>query len=112
MIEPLREIDDVIGDAPSNRYGNARSLHIQDLLRPIHGKVNELAVAVNDLETVVYEGPDDFMEDLDDEDDCCACDEDNRAWKETDPFVERLHHLSTSQLEHLLVGRLACSAPL
>jgi hypothetical protein len=65
-------------------------------------QLDELADAVNDLEAMVYEGPNDFMEDLDDEDDCCACDEDNRAWKETDPFVERLHHLSTGQLEHLL----------
>ena len=58
-------------------------------------KINELIDAVNDLEAVVYEAPDDSMKDLDD-------DEDDRAWKETDPFVERLHHLSTSQLEHLM----------
>jgi len=105
MIEPLREIDDVINDAPSNRYGNAQSRRIEDILRPIHGKVNELTDAVNDLQAVVHEGPEDFMSDLDDEDDesACACDDDAaRPWRETEPFVERLHHLSTSQLEHLL----------
>jgi hypothetical protein len=67
--------------------------------------VNRLEDAMNDLEAVVHEGPNDFMSDLDDEDDefTCACDDDDdRPWKETDPFVERLHHLSTSQLEHLL----------
>ncbi len=102
MIEPLQEIDDVIGDAPRSKYGSAQSLRIQDILRPIHGKVNEIADAVNDLQAVVHEGPNDFMDDLDDEDDCCTYDDDNRAWKETEPFVDRLHHLSTSQLEHLM----------
>lgn len=62
-------------------------------------KTNELVDAVNDLQAVVYEGPDDFMEDLDDDEDDCPV---ARAWVETDPFVERLHHLSTSQLEHLM----------
>ncbi len=82
MIKPLKWDE----DATPTKHTNA-----------IHTKVSELVEAVNDLQAVVYEGPDDFMEDLDDDDD-----DDDRAWKETDPFVERLHHLSTSQLEHLL----------
>ena len=90
MIKPLKWNE----DATDTTHANA-----------IHTKVSELIDAVNDLEAVVHEGPDDFMSDLDDDEDesTCACDDDDdRAGKETEPFVERLHHLSTSQLEHLL----------
>lgn len=83
MIKPLKWNE----DATDTTHANA-----------IHTKVSELIDAVNDLEAVVYEGPDDFIEDLDDEDDYPAA----RSWVETEPFIERLHHLSTSQLEHLL----------
>ncbi len=65
------------------------------MTKELQDKFAELYDRIEAIEEAVYDGPDD-------DDDCCACGEDNRAWKETDPFVDRLHHLSTSQLEHLM----------
>jgi len=76
------------------------------MTKELQDKFEELIDRLEALEEAVYDGPED-TDDLDDDD--CACDDDDcydddngRAGKETDPFVDRLHHLSTSQLEHLL----------
>ncbi len=67
------------------------------MTKELQDKFEELIDRLECLEEAVYEGPDDATEGLD------ACDDDDdRACKETDPFVEHLRHLSTSQLEHLL----------
>ncbi len=75
------------------------------MTKELQDKFAELIDRLEAVEEAVYDGPDD-TDDLDDDGCCdeddCRCDDNERAWKETDPFVERLHHLSTSQLEHLL----------
>ncbi len=69
------------------------------MTKELQDKFAELSDRLECLEEAVYEGPDD-TDNLDD-DDCCD-DDNGRAWKETDPFVDRLHHLATGQLEHLM----------